>query len=399
MDFNSKNTTQYKRNQMLKAELKNLDFGRVAELITSLFEIQNGNLIFTNNNSIDEILNSLFDNDCHISGRGMHIKSEIFRENNKAFEELNSENLNFNVIVALQDDTMVYNLKFRSIGKELFENLNKFYKSEKIYITYLKFNLEFDNGSYNPFFTHTVDTKVYVKGPNVLDKTLSPLFNKQVQEVLDNTLKEENEKRQLESGRKNCVTSFRINNFQSLLDITKRNEGEYIDIINSTEINESLNKIPPKVKDFADLLVKPVEFSIYGMTNAININLAAEIRDVCGMIKSVKNDEKIKMVELLSLKDSNSIKMLIYKANTKIDLKENMVIFVKSIPCKINKNFDIILENPHDGSIKILGMLSAEESNKLRKFRYDRNKEVDCLIDLTQPILVRGIQKVYNKLT
>jgi hypothetical protein len=108
----------------------------------------------------------------------------------------------------------------------------------------------------------------------------------------------------------------------------------------------------------------------------------------------VEVDQNVTTAWLLSFNDSNSIKVVLYDKNCKHNLRENMIIFIKSAPVKIDKNFAIILENPLESSIRILGLLSPEESNKLNKFRFDKKKDMDCLIDLTQPILVRCIQKV-----
>jgi hypothetical protein len=398
--FNSYNTKQYKRNQVLKEELKSLDFIKVSQILNTFkryfqpAEPEEDIEMSTplTQSEIDECLNEINTGLFHVSGNISKIKSELYSDK-EAFKDLNQSNkllFNINFTIKDSDYSCTYNIRLTAVGKDLFDNLNKFQKSEKIYLTHLRFQLKNNEIT----FIHTLATKIFVTSPSIADKTLSPIFNKKIQEALIKTQKGESEKKNLETGRQNCVTSVRINNFKNLLDLTKMNEGEYIDIINNTEINENLTKIPNKVKDFAELLCKNVEYSIYGMTNAININKSVEFRDVCGMIKFIKTEEKIKMIELLSLKDSNCIKILLYHKNMTIDLRNDMIIYIKNISWKINKNFDIILENPNEQNIKILGMLNPEESNKLKKFRFDRNKDIDCLIDLTQPVLVRSIQKV-----
>ena len=75
---------------------------------------------------------------------------------------------------------------------------------------------------------------------------------------------------------------MRINNYRNLLDLTKSNEAEFINIIDSIDINDSLSKIDIRFKDLSRILVKDVKFSIYGMTNELNISM-----------RNIKRDEKI----------------------------------------------------------------------------------------------------------
>jgi hypothetical protein len=70
-----------------------------------------------------------------------------------------------------------------------------------------------------------------------------------------------------------------------------------------------------------------------------------------------------------------------------------MIILIKSISLKVNKNFDIVLENPSENHIKLIGLLNNEEANKLKKFRVDKTKEISCIIDLVKPVLRRNILK------
>src|SRR5690606_11697406 len=106
--------------------------------------------------------------------------------------------------------------------------------------------------------------KIYVTHLETYDSNKPIIFSKGIQEKYEQNRKADSEKKLLETGRKNCVTTIRMNNFKNLIDLTRMNEGEYIDIITSTDINEKLTKVATNYKDFNELLVKKVDCCIYG---------------------------------------------------------------------------------------------------------------------------------------
>jgi hypothetical protein len=221
-----------------------------------------------------------------------------------------------------------------------------------------------DENNDKPYFVNTLSTKIFINNVEIngLESTL----------VLPQS---------------KSVTTIRINKYKNMIDITKMNEAEYINIIDSIHLNETIMKIDSEIKDIGKLLVKQVTQHIYGMTQNSDLNEKTDFIEVCGVISSM-ND---KYLELQSIKDSHKIKVFFNKMKH-IELRVNMIIIVKNVTRKINTNFDIILCQPK--TIVILGLLCNEEDLSLKKFRYDKLKGFDCLIDLIHPIINRSISKV-----
>jgi len=378
----------------------------------------------------DELKNNLF----NIKGRVHKIYTQVNREKLIDGVELTINRLRFDVDMIIRDEELEYSVSMRRIKSDLIENLNKFSKNSTIFLTNMKAFIEIDGDEHKIIFRHRIDTKVYVQHSNLTDNSNPLIFNNTIRIIYEMEKKKLMDKKNLENSRITIQNSFfnsenagigathnqshgqmnltysntngSINNTisnpngyfvnltnQNLFDITKSNEEEYLDIIDSSVLNNCLSQIPYKYKDFSKLLVKNVENSIYSISNIMRINSNITFNDICGMIKSYKIEEKLITIEVVSLKDSNIIKIHHYNKNMLMDLKENMVVLFKNIASKVNKNFDLYLENPIESNTKILGILNTAEANKMKKFRFDKNKDFDCIIDLVKPVIRRNIQK------
>lgn len=80
-----------------------------------------------------------------------------------------------------------------------------------------------------------------------------------------------------------------------------------------------------------------------------------------------------------------------------------MIILLKNVTVRVkihfktnqvNKNIDIVLENPTESTIEIKYYLSESDSSKIKMVRLNKNKPIDYIIELNKPFIRRSIQKV-----
>lgn len=149
-----------------------------------------------------------------------------------------------------------------------------------------------------------------------------------------------------------------------------------------------------KLRDFSLYLRKPLDRIIFSLTSIQNVYSLRETIDIAGVILSIKTEDKLTIMELSSVKDSNVFKVHLY--NKKLSLKINIgtVVHFRKIQLKISKSLELILENPMEYNTEILGNMSSSEVSKLRKFRFDSSSNFNTILELCKPVLVRNILKV-----
>jgi len=293
----------------------------------------------------------------------------------------------------------IHEIVLFNINPDLTSKLESLKKNTEIYILNLRPGIT-ENGKFNLF--QTIQTKIFIKIPWIGDME-NPLFidNQQKNLFLESEIKQNNNntnnKKDIISGRKiQTNKKLYLKSTGNMIDITNKDELEYLDLLDSKINEDLLKKIPNEIKDLSKLLEKDVENTIYTISNSLSINKGNKSVDLCGMVSFIKEEEKITIVELISLKDSNFIKLIHYKKTSEIELKENMLIVISDSQLKINKNFDILIELQNERNLSVLGILSNEESNRIRKFRYDRRNEYNSIISLISNRLIRSIQMVKN---
>ena len=356
--------------------------------------LQNKNLIVKKERLLGELTKNLRDKSYNVKGIVLNVTASINKSDKYSTYKITNK-IKFDIEIKLKD-TMYqneYNIYLFNAKCELTSRLESLNKNSEIYLLNLKIAIK--EGQFYLF--QTTETKIFLRILNILDY-YNPLFlneeNKKL--ALENINKPKLLKDSDKFGRKFIPNknTYSKNLFSNLVDITKNNEFEFLDLIDTGCINEYLTKIPNELKDIANLLVKEVDHTVYCTSNSQSINKGMKKKDACGMILTHKKEEKLTSIELISLKDSNVIKIIHYNKNFTLELKENMIIIINNISLKINKNFDCILENPLEKNINIVGILSKEESAKLKKFRFDKNKDYDCIISLVSNKIIRNIQKV-----
>lgn len=296
----------------------------------------------------------------------IHIKDIVYKNDYNIFL-FNVHHDNFDRIQSLQINSVIYILNLRAAFTDKGEFFLHQTTSTKISLSILK-ELDF----YNPCILNDVQ-KSLVLGEDI----------KKINDSKDSS----------EQGRL-YVPSMGFYPRQLRGNKAIKEDLEFVDLIDANLIDEILRKIPNEMKDVPSLLVKEVDNCFFTASNALSINKGIKSVDICGMILSHKIEEKLTTIELISLKDSNVIKIIHFSKIFSIDLKENMIVVLHNALWKINKNFDLILEIQNDKNLNILGTLSNEESSKIKKFRFNKNKDYDTVLSLLSNKIIRSIQKV-----
>jgi hypothetical protein len=357
LKLSTTNVVDYKKNIELKKQIGTLDFDKALILLKKLNITRSDiSTIIPKEINRERMLIEKEDDLFNLKGKVRDIKSQIIKE--IEFDDTLRMTTSFRIVIK---EEISIDVKFTSIKTELFQNIHKFLDGNITYLTNLKFVIT--EGI--PFFINTLGTKVFV-----------------------NNVSFQNYEANLLLPNKKNVTTICISKYNNLIDITKMNEGEYIDIFDSIQFNNLTKKLTDEMKDIGKLLTKNVKQSIYGITNNSNLNHKLDLVSICGIITSINQYS----IEIVSLNDSHKIQIRDYKNGNFSDLRKNIIIFVKNANRRITNNYDIILCKPRN--ILILGILRNEYVINLRKFRYNKTRELESIIDLTQPCVVRTINKV-----
>lgn len=163
---------------------------------------------------------------------------------------------------------------------------------------------------------------------------------------------------------------------------------------NQEQIYSALRKLDPKLKDFTPILRKQTDRMFFSLNSISSfISTSSDTYDLVGVVISVKNEDKLSIIEITSLKDSNIIKVYIYNKKVSNDLTIGTVVVLKKLQIKVNKNLDLIIENPLDYNIEIIGKFEDSEIHKYKKFRYD-STSFDTILGLCKNTINRSLQKV-----
>ncbi len=367
------------------------------------YAFENKNLIQKKEKSLNSLIRDLKENFFNVNGLIISAKTKLIDTKNDLDKYKLKANIKFDIEIKIKDIMYrnEYDVFLFNINPDLTNKIYSLKENTEIFILNVKTGISEKNGALILF--QTLSTKIFIKMLNFSDFSKPLILTEEQKNEIFGTQEKENKTKLLKEVEKygrnylpNKNGSFNRFSSDFLIDITKRNEFEYFDLIDSNSIDETLRKIPIEIKDISQYLVKEVNNPVYTVSNAFSINKDVKAVSVCGMILSVKKEEKLTSFELLSLKDSNIIKVIHFSKSFSIEFKENMIIILYNINQKINKNFDINIEIINEKSVKVLGMLTNEESTKFRKFRFDKNKGFDCILQLVSNKLVRNIQKVFK---
>lgn len=238
--------------------------------------------------------------------------------------------------------------------------------------------------------------EVINKSKNLLAKNINNQKNLDL-EIINNIINNKNADNNESYINNNKNSQFILNNLitSDIKEISLNNNLINNLGNNKPNLTHILSKIEHKFKDFAQHLNRTTNQSFYSINNIKNVILPKkDFIDIIGVVLSYKIENKYTVIQITSLVDSNTFKIFIYNRKLNIDIVSGSIIFFRRIQLKINKNLDIVLENPYENDIEVLGILSNIELNKLKKFRIDSNIEFTNLLSLINPVIVRNIVKI-----
>lgn len=278
--------------------------------------------------------------------------------------------------------TITNNIKLKVslvVKLSIYENLVKISKLNDsfILITNCKIILE-KNLNHSITFTNTKKSELILisksqifNNNNLLLNELKEFNSKKVEEEI-NELKEEIIQEQINI--KNDVIVDKVEE--------KKSVGQFLQSINSS------------LKDFSNLLKRQTDRFICSLNSINTICGNRELVDLVGVITSIKNEDKLTVVDLTSIKDSNEIKIHFYNRKALFKLNISDCIILKKVNLKVTKNLDINIEGPNEYNIENLGSVSNQEFINIKKFRFDQSLKVDTLLSLISPVVNRSILKV-----
>ena len=168
-------------------------------------------------------------------------------------------------------------------------------------------------------------------------------------------------------------------------------------IYSDLQLKKIIQKASEKERNIERFLSKKTARTIYNVKNIDQMikeeNSKFEKVNVIGLITNIDKEPKVTRVEITSLNDSNKIILIHYPNSWNFNPSLHQVISIKNIFWKVNKNFEIIIENPSQNNVTIEGELNDSEFQLAKGFRFSSSKTFSSLISLVQPKLVRNIQK------
>lgn len=331
---------------------------------------------------------------------------------------MNSKDSNeFSTEIRIKSDDLIHTIYFNQIPKVVAEEFNRLSKHASMYFIHFKAHLvpnkEKDSGQYTLKFYCTKSSRVFYSQLSIIDNDCRLNFSREITqhyEFIQNQKEERmrNELMRISNGKINSDNIHHIVHKTAIDTLIDSNDNVNMhsdndaystskSIITNKELMKVIDDIDIKEKDFEYLLTRKVSASIYWLKTILEtikaINKPARVT-VCGIVICVKIDIKVTCIDILSLIDSNVIKVIHYPNNWRFEPLVKQIISFDQIPIKINKNFEFILENPLKANVKLIGTVTDEEFNAYRKFRVRiKNMPFGSIISLLSPTIIRSVQK------
>ena len=410
--LNNNNLNILRTKQLYQQKIQNKNFEEV-NYILSKFE----NLNNTNNgkekDEIINIINNIKNKEYNLCGNLLEMRQALNKLDSNLFEtelkiKTNSKLNNFYILSVF----------FKKINKFYAESLNKLPHNLFMYFLNVKpiFIKNLNNNKYILKFLITKNSKIIYGEKKLNDKECPLKFNPEITKLYEHNKNEQIKQKNLELNRisiynnnnnniskniiinninNNLITTTN-NNLKTLKNKNKNYKNVFFDIIkNNEKIQRIINEY--KENDISKLLTRKVEQISYSLKSIPNMlqktNYPLIFSNVIGVVYKVKTEPKVTTIEMISLLDSNKIKVIHYPNSWKFEPNEKQILLIRNVPLKINQNFEIILENPLQNNVKELSILKDDEFKSLKIFRINKKIPFSSIINLLSPIIYRSIQK------
>ena len=389
---------QYKQNTINNLFLHPNKFTEIVSLIKSL------PLLLNEQNSTNKIINSLKSKLFNLSGELVSISQKLSKKD--------SSSSYFDVELTIKHkDSIVFTINLNKITNSMLEDINKLPNNSILYILNVKSHIVVDNKvSAKIKFLATKHTKIFYKILSINDNEGIFNFPFDISQIYEDKKEEIKQKRVLELNRINIINNKIVEKKQEQVIISKvpispimnkqvKNKKIKIDdiIYSDLQMKKIIQKASEKERNIERFLSKKTARTIYNVKNIDQMikeeNSKFEKVNVIGLITNIDKEPKVTRVEITSLNDSNKIILIHYPNSWNFNPSLHQVISIKNIFWKVNKNFEIIIENPSQNNVTIEGELNDSEFQLAKGFRFSSSKTFSSLISLVQPKLVRNIQK------
>ena len=391
------NLFKIKQNAIIDTELKPENFKPIINLLRQIELITKNK---ASNEMVKNVINSLKNDNFNLTGQLIEITQALHPEQENLFEtELIITNRN-----------IIYRVYFAKITEKFAQNLNKLPKKTTMYIMGVKANISFMNDNAQLKFLFQNKSKIFYTRDSISDDESPLLFNAEITQVYEDRISLIRERKAIEQDRITnsnnlIITSVSKNQTTNEISTNNPTQKKYVslfDIISDPELKQKLStEITEEEKKIHTFLCKKTNRTIFNIKtindSVKDINFIPKRVNVVGLITGIREEPRVTSVEITSLIDSNSIKLIHYPNNWKFKPQKRHIISVKQIPLKINKNLEFILENPKIDSVVTLGELNEKEYSQVTQFRFDNDNgnNFSTIIELLQPIMVREIRKYF----
>ena len=389
---------QYKQNTIYNLFLHPNKFTEIVSLIKSI------PLLSNDHNFTNKIISALKSKVFNVTGELVSITQKLSKKD--------SSSSYFDVELRIKyKDSIIFTINLNKITNSMLEDINKLPNNSILYILNVKSYIVFENNvSTKIKFFVTEHTKIFYKILPINDNEGIFNFPFDINQIYEAKNEEIKQKRALELNRININNNKIIEKKQEQVVISKvpispivnkkvKNKKIKIDdiIYNDLELKKIIQMASEKERNIERLLSKKTARTIYNVKNIDQMikeeNSKVEKVNVLGLITNIDKEPKVTRVEITSLNDSNKIILIHYPNSWNFKPNLHQIISIKNIFWKVNKNFEIIIENPSQNNVTIEGELNDSEFQLSKEFRFSSSKTFSSLISLIQPKLVRNIQK------
>ena len=389
---------QYKQNTIHNLFLHPNKFTEIVSLIKSI------PLLSNDQNFINKIISALKSKVFNLTGELVSISQQLSKKD--------SSSSYFDVELRIKyKDSILFTINLNKITNSMLEDINKLPNNSILYILNVKSNIVLENNvSTKIKFFATEHTKIFYKILPINDNEGIFNFPFDINQIYEAKNEEIKQKRALELNRININNNKITEKKQEQVSISKvpispivnkkvKNKKIKIDdiIYSDLKLKKIIQKASEKERNIERLLSKKTARTIYNVKNIDQMikeeNSKFEKVNVLGLITNIDKEPKVTRVEITSLNDSNKIILIHYPNSWNFKPSLHQIISIKNIFWKVNKNFEIIIENPSQNNVTIEGELNDSEFQLAKEFRFSSSKTFSSLISLIQPKLVRNIQK------
>ena len=338
-----------RKKQKIKDSLDSFDYNKINEIYNEIRYHYTHDKKEQLSIYLHTLKTTLSGNKFHLKGKFEDCKNSLYKTQGYKTRHLHSftDEIYFNCELSIKNEDKVYKVSLTRIRKPLHVSLQKLKKDTVIYITNVKSNINLEKENNFLTFITTIDTKIFTEISSI-DDLNKPLI------------------------------SYKI-------DLTKEDEFEFLESLDETKIQTLIRKLSDELFYFSKYLNISIDNDVFKPISSGGkdfLHIDKKTVSICGLIKRISISDNNATIDLLSLVDSNVIKVFIFSCKALYsDLKKNMVVIFNNYNLKYNKYLDIQITNSMQSFNETIGLIKQEEVDQILK-----NKKYNILSSNNIPI-------------